>query len=49
MADIRRWLEQHGLDKYSEVFAENAVDVDVLPELTEEHFKALGVAIGCVC
>jgi hypothetical protein len=34
MADIAQWLEQNGLGKYAEVFAENALTVDVLPELT---------------
>ena len=30
MQDVTRWLESLGLDKYAEVFAENAVGLDVL-------------------
>ena len=46
MSDLASWLEQHGLGKYTEVFTENDVDLDVLPLLTEEHLKELGVSLG---
>ena len=46
MSDIRQWLDQHGLSKYAEVFAENDVDLEVLPHLTEEHLEKLGVSLG---
>ena len=46
MSDIRQWLDQHGLSKYAEVFAENDVDLVVLPHLTEEHLEKLGVSLG---
>ena len=33
MDDIGHWLEQQGLGKYTGVFAENAIDFDVLADL----------------
>ena len=46
MSDLGQWLELHGLGKYTEVFVENDVGFDVLPQLTEEHLKDLGVSLG---
>jgi class 3 adenylate cyclase/tetratricopeptide (TPR) repeat protein len=46
MSDIQRWLEAHGLGKYGQMFAENDVDLDVLPELTDAELSALGVSLG---
>ena len=44
--DIDQWLEGLGLGRYAEVFAENDIGPDVLPHLTEEHLKELGVSLG---
>ncbi len=44
--DIDQWLEGLGLGRYAEVFAENDIGPDVLPRLTEEHLKELGVSLG---
>ena len=46
MSNLEQWLELHALGKYTEVFAENDVGFDVLPHLTEEHLKELGVSLG---
>ncbi len=46
MSDLGQWLELHGLGKYTEVFVENDVGFDVLPQLTEEHLKDLGISLG---
>jgi class 3 adenylate cyclase/predicted ATPase len=46
MQDVTRWLESLGLDKYAEVFAENAVGLDILHQLKEKHLKELGVLLG---
>ena len=43
---VTKWLKQLGLDKYIEVFAENDVDLRVLPELSEQDLKELGVSLG---
>jgi class 3 adenylate cyclase len=42
--DVVVWLRSLGLAKYEETFRENEIDETVLPSLTEEHLKQLGVA-----
>jgi class 3 adenylate cyclase/predicted ATPase len=42
--DIVVWLRSLGLGKYEAVFRENDIDETVLPSLTDEHLKQLGVA-----
>jgi class 3 adenylate cyclase len=45
--DIVVWLQSLGLGKYEAAFRENEIDETVLPSLTEEHLKQLGVtALG---
>ncbi len=44
--DIGRWLADLGLGKYADVFAENDVDAQALPHLTEDDLKELGVSLG---
>ena len=41
--DIAEWLRGLGLGKYAPAFAENAIDWDVLPELTAEDLAGLGI------
>jgi class 3 adenylate cyclase/tetratricopeptide (TPR) repeat protein len=41
--DIVVWLRSLGLGKYEAIFRENDIDETVLPSLTEEHLKQLGV------
>jgi SAM domain (Sterile alpha motif) len=41
--DIVVWLRSLGLEKYEAAFRENDIDA-VLPSLTEEHLKQLGIA-----
>jgi SAM domain (Sterile alpha motif) len=42
--DIVAWLRSLGLGKYEAAFRENEVDETVLPSLTHENLKELGVA-----
>ena len=42
--DIVVWLRSLGLGKYEAAFRENDIDETVLPSLTDEHLKQLGVA-----
>jgi class 3 adenylate cyclase/tetratricopeptide (TPR) repeat protein len=42
--DIPSWLRGLGLEQYEPAFRENDVDEDVLPRLTSEDLKELGVA-----
>lgn len=46
MRDIGDWLEQLGLGKYTDVFAENDLTLDLLLELTEGDLKELGLSMG---
>jgi SAM domain (Sterile alpha motif) len=42
--DIVVWLRSLGLGKYEAIFRENGIDETVLPSLTHENLKELGVA-----
>jgi hypothetical protein len=45
--DIGGWLRRLGLDEYEKVFRENKINERVLPSLTAEDLKELGVtALG---
>jgi predicted ATPase/class 3 adenylate cyclase len=46
MSAISAWLDGLGLGNYTTIFVENAIDLDVLPDLTEADLKRLGVALG---
>lgn len=46
MQQIAEWLEKLGLSEYTQRFAENRVDLSVLSELTDQHLKELGIALG---
>src|SRR5215472_1117620 len=42
--DIGGWLRGLGLEQYEQAFRENEIDLRVLPELTADDLKELGVA-----
>jgi hypothetical protein len=42
--DVVVWLRSRGLGKYEAIFRENDIDEAVLPSLTHENLKELGVA-----
>jgi len=44
--DVGEWLRNLGLGKYEPEFIENAIDLDVLPELTEDDLEKLGMSLG---
>jgi class 3 adenylate cyclase/predicted ATPase len=46
MQQIVDWLKQLGLGEYAQRFAENDIDVSVLPDLTDQELKDLGVSLG---
>jgi class 3 adenylate cyclase/tetratricopeptide (TPR) repeat protein len=46
MAKIEELLKELGLEQYASVLADNAVDFDILPELTESDLEKLGLALG---
>ena len=43
--DIGGWLRSLGLERYEAAFRENEIDDTVLPSLTAEDLKDLGVGI----
>ncbi|WP_284736154.1 adenylate/guanylate cyclase domain-containing protein [Dongia deserti] len=45
--DIQAWLRTLGLERYEQAFRENGVDEEILPRLTAEDLKDIGVtAVG---
>ena len=44
--DIGGWLRSLGLEEYEAAFHANAVDADVLHDLTDQDLKKLGVPLG---
>ena len=47
MQQIAEWLETLGLGQYARHFAENEINISILPDLTEADLKELGVtALG---
>jgi class 3 adenylate cyclase/tetratricopeptide (TPR) repeat protein len=46
MAQVDKWLEDIGLGQYVELFAQNHIDFDVLPDLSEVDLAQLGVTLG---
>src|SRR6266480_6661329 len=45
MMDVGSWLRGLGLEKYEAVFRENEIDETVLPSLTADDLKDLGIGI----
>ena len=41
--DIAAWLRDLGLEQYEEAFRDNAIDAVVLPELTGDDLKEIGI------
>ncbi len=46
MQQIADWLEKLGLSEYAQRFADNAIDLSVIRDLTEQDLKDLGVLLG---
>ena len=44
--NIAAWLRSLGLEQYDRAFRDNGIDGEVLPELTDEHLKELGLPLG---
>jgi class 3 adenylate cyclase/tetratricopeptide (TPR) repeat protein len=43
---VSDWLNKLGMSEYAERFAENRIDLSVLPELTDRDLEKLGVVLG---
>ncbi len=46
MQQIADWLQKLGLGQYAQRFAENEIDVSVLPHLTDQDLKDIGIPLG---
>ena len=46
MRGIAEWLASIGLSEYAQRFADNAIDLSVVRDLTEQDLKDLGVLLG---
>jgi class 3 adenylate cyclase len=46
MQQIEDWLKALGLEEYVQRFAENAIDLSVVSDLTDQDLKDLGVLLG---
>jgi class 3 adenylate cyclase len=46
MQQIADWLKTLGMSEYAQRFAENRIDFSVLPDLTDQDLKDLGIILG---
>jgi hypothetical protein len=46
MQQTADWLERLGLGQYAQRFAENDISFSVLPDLTDQDLKEIGVSLG---
>jgi len=46
MKGVAKWLSSIGLSEYAERFTDNAIDISVIRDLTEQDLKDLGVLLG---
>src|SRR5215813_2860967 len=44
--DVGTWLRSLGLDQYELLFREQAIEADILPELTDQHLSELCIPLG---
>src|SRR5713101_1602168 len=44
--ELRLWLQRVGLDQLADTFAANDIDLDLLPDLSDEDLKELGLSLG---
>ena len=46
MQDLAHWLDELGVSEYTQRFVENGIDFTVLPDLTDQDLKDIGVLLG---
>ena len=44
--DIGAWLRGLGLERYEQAFQQGEIDAEILPELTDEDLRELGIPLG---
>jgi hypothetical protein len=45
MQQIAEWLQKLGLGQYAQRFAENDISFAILPDLTDQDLKEIGVSL----
>jgi hypothetical protein len=46
MQQISDWLKTLGMSEYVQCFAENGIEIEALPHLTDQDLKDIGVLLG---
>ena len=46
MSAVRQWLETLALGQYAELFESNRIELDILPDLTDQDLEKLGITLG---
>jgi hypothetical protein len=46
MPDIGEWLDGIGMSEYRQLFSDNRIDFDVLPDIGEDDLKDIGIPLG---
>jgi SAM domain (Sterile alpha motif) len=46
MPEVVDWLKTLGMSEYAERFVENGIDFSVIPHLTDQDLKDIGVLLG---
>ena len=46
MQQIADWLSQLGMSEYADRFVDNRIDISVLPHLTDQDLKDIGIPLG---
>jgi len=44
--DVGNWLRNQGLERFEAAFRDNGIDESVLPHLTQDHLRELGLPLG---
>src|SRR5262249_19220290 len=44
--DLGNWLRNQGLERFEAAFRDNGIDESVLPHLTQDHLRELGLPLG---
>lgn len=44
--EVALWLHSLGLQQYEDTFRRNAIGADVVPDLTDEHLREMGLPLG---
>jgi class 3 adenylate cyclase len=44
--DLWNWLRDQGLERFEAAFRDNGIDETVLPHLTQDHLRELGLPMG---